>query len=261
MITVKILKPGINFTPETKVRLLLNLISGISTSKNLQEAFELVMEKISHAIGWSVADVWLVNPKTQELKMAYCYCPEESKRFFCEQSTNFSISADSWKETEARWYEELQHSDAARKQIFKAAGLYSAIAVPIIVDNEVLALFNFYSNKLLKQDDELVEYLTAVSQQLGIFLKQRKTDDELVKTEAEAKILSEKLQVLNEQLEEKIKKRTLELEERNNELKEFAHVVSHDLKSPLRAVSNFSQWILNDKENTLSPASKENLSM
>lgn len=259
MITVKILKPGVNFTPETKVRLLLNLISGITTSHSLKEAFEFVLEKISIAIGWSVADAWLVDPKTHELRMAYCYCPKESKQFFCEQSANFSIPIDSWKETEARWFEDLQFSDTARKQIFKAAGLYSAIAVPIIVDNEVLALFNFYSTKLLKQDEELVEYLTAVAQQLGISLKQRRTDDELIKTEAEAKTLTQKLKALNEQLEEKVKERTQELEERNNELKEFAHVVSHDLKSPLRAVSALSQWILNDKGNSLSPLSKENL--
>jgi len=261
MITVKILKPGVNFTPETKVRLLLTLISGIAASNSLQEAFEFVMEKISHAIGWSVADAWLADPKTKQMRIAYCYCPEASRRFFCEQSTNFSIPTGSWKETDARWYEDLHTSDAARKQIFKAAGLYSAIAVPIIVNNEVLALFNFYSTKPLKKDEELVEYLTAVAQQLGISLKQRRTDDELIKAEAEAKTLSQKLQALNDQLEEKVKERTLELEERNNELREFAHVVSHDLKSPLRAVSALSKWILEDKENTLSAASKENLGL
>ena len=41
------------------------------------------------------------------------------------------------------------------------------------------------------------------------------------------------------------------LEERNQELKRFAHVVSHDLKAPLRAVSNLSQWIEDDLEGTL----------
>ena len=41
------------------------------------------------------------------------------------------------------------------------------------------------------------------------------------------------------------------LEERNQELYQFAHVVSHDLKAPLRAVSNLSQWIEDDLEGLL----------
>ena len=48
------------------------------------------------------------------------------------------------------------------------------------------------------------------------------------------------------------KKAQVVLEERNQELKRFAHVVSHDLKAPLRAVSNLSQWIEDDLEGTLS---------
>lgn len=41
-----------------------------------------------------------------------------------------------------------------------------------------------------------------------------------------------------------------DLVNKNEELKEYAHVVSHDLKSPLRGISSLLQWIRDDKENT-----------
>ena len=40
-----------------------------------------------------------------------------------------------------------------------------------------------------------------------------------------------------------LEKRRQELEKRNRELDQFAQIVSHDLKSPLRAIHNLSEWI------------------
>lgn len=40
-----------------------------------------------------------------------------------------------------------------------------------------------------------------------------------------------------------------DLVSKNEELKEYAHVVSHDLKSPLRGISSLLQWVRDDDEN------------
>lgn len=48
-----------------------------------------------------------------------------------------------------------------------------------------------------------------------------------------------------------LKQAQADLQQRNHELNSFAHIVSHDLKAPLRAVANLSQWIEDDLQGVL----------
>ncbi len=49
----------------------------------------------------------------------------------------------------------------------------------------------------------------------------------------------------------------LALADRNQELDSFVYTVSHDLKAPLRAISNLSQWIEDDLEDKLPPDNQQ----
>jgi PAS domain S-box-containing protein len=64
-----------------------------------------------------------------------------------------------------------------------------------------------------------------------------------------------------EETERKLQEYAARLEKSNKELDQFAYIVSHDLKAPLRAIMNLSQWLQEDLEPTLSDDSKKNLDM
>jgi PAS domain S-box-containing protein len=50
-------------------------------------------------------------------------------------------------------------------------------------------------------------------------------------------------------------------ERRNRELDQFAHIVSHDLKAPLRAIANLSEWIEEDLAGKIEPETQTNLGL
>ncbi|CAM3566900.1 PAS domain-containing sensor histidine kinase [Zobellia roscoffensis] len=63
--------------------------------------------------------------------------------------------------------------------------------------------------------------------------------------------------ILENQKEQLLK----ELEQSNKGLQEYAHIVSHDLKSPLRSISALATWIQDDYKDVLDEAGQQNLTL
>ena len=68
------------------------------------------------------------------------------------------------------------------------------------------------------------------------------------------------LDITNQKILEFQKERLLkELENSNKGLQEYAHIVSHDLKSPLRSISALSTWLYEDYKDVLDETGQHNL--
>lgn len=111
-------------------------------------------------------------------------------------------------------------------------------------------LSTFYIMRLIssriKTMVKLAENITS-----GNFTKIQDTHrDELTRLSASLNTMSDSL-----------RKNITELEKRNKELDQFAYVVSHDLKAPIRGIHNVIQWIEEDLEGEISQEMRKYLSI
>ena len=115
---------------------------------------------------------------------------------------------------------------------------YSEITVPIVVEGHIIGIIDSeHPEKYFFNEGQLVTLINisrVIAMQLNnaISLEKRK--------EAEGKYI-------------KINK---ELAKKNEALEEYAHIVSHDLKSPLRSISALLSWIKEDNEELINDSSK-----
>ena len=155
---------------------------------------------------------------------------------------------DKIQSTKALWQIEL---GSMRNTFLTIAAVFFFLAV-------ILALL--FTGKLVKAMHRLIDGVTQVSN--GDLL--HKIDDKglLVKElQSFATVFNEmshnlhlshkKLDEYNRSLEATVKLRTKELEESNRDLEAFSYSVSHDLRSPLRAINGFSDILFEDHSDEL----------
>ena len=92
----------------------------------------------------------------------------------------------------------------------------------------------------------------AIQSTLIDITARKAAEDQLAENAAQLEKFNEDLMQARQRLEEY----TQDLEAANDELSQYAHVVSHDLKAPLRAIHNYSDFLAEDLSDSLDEEQK-----
>ena len=136
-------------------------------------------------------------------------------------------------------------------KLLRDLALTSVIIVPLKISNKTVGAISLITtdNKRIYSQSDL-EMAEEVANRASLAMTNAHLYDDAQKELAARTKLEEALRIANEELENRVESRTLELENTNlnlkrsnQELQDFAYVASHDLQEPLRKIQAFGNLL------------------
>jgi signal transduction histidine kinase/CHASE3 domain sensor protein len=222
-----------------------NIDKAILAAESIQSLVQAALTEMRQLVSFDQGFVALFNFETGTSEiLAGCSTTGELQP---PQGTKMTIEdfAPDEMQQSVRYLEDLTKTTSYPPIIrhLKSRGICCCLCVPMVVEKTLLGDINLATTKPAAFDSQSQDVAREVAAQLAIAIQQY--------------LLREQLQRYTSELEQRVAERTIELQEKNQELEAFTSSISHDLRAPLRTMQGFAQALQEDYNDNLDDIGRE----
>ncbi|MBW4470638.1 MAG: PAS domain S-box protein [Stenomitos rutilans HA7619-LM2] len=224
-------------------QLLKSVTHAIMTSADFHSALQVALQKVCEATQWEFGEAWVPNPDKTVIECSPAwYSKTDRLTEFRRQSEAFTFSLNSglpgriWASKRTEWHQDVSLEPTyCRAEVAMQAGLKATLGIPLLANDDVIAILVFYMFEARQEDQRLID-LIAASTELGLFIQRKQAEEEMQKS------------LVKEQ-------------ELNRFKSNFIANMSHELRTPLTSVLGLSTVLLQQHFGTLNPKQKQYLDL
>ena len=165
----------------------------LAEAATLSEATPKIIRAVCEAEGWDFGGIWEVDREHKVLRCAEMWHrPDAPLQAIASQTRTLSFARGEglpgrvWAKQHAVLIDDVAaDGDYRRAEVALAAGLRSALAFPIIIGGDVIAVVDFIGQSIPRADGRLLEMFGVIGRQLGLFFERKRSEVERRTLEAQ----------------------------------------------------------------------------
>ena len=156
--------------------LLQRVTKGANEADDIAEAFALSLREVCIQMGWDFGNAYLIDSGTREAVACDVWYAEEPDRLFAFIDASRQIRFTSGiglpgrvlRDSRPHWILDVRDDEGfLRRSEAKRCGIKSGCAFPIVIKDETVGLFEFFSSRTVMATDDLLATMAQISSQLG----------------------------------------------------------------------------------------------
>ncbi|HEX7318411.1 MAG TPA: GAF domain-containing protein [Pyrinomonadaceae bacterium] len=159
----------------------------LAESSDFEEAVPRILRAVCEALGWELGLVWALDREAKSLRFVEAWSAEgrDASEFVrVSRGRTFTrgepgLPGRVWGMGEPLWVEDLA-ADATfpRSSLARASGLHAALAFPVLMRGETVAVLEFFSRELRPPDAALLAMMSHVGSQIGQVIERQRAEAE-----------------------------------------------------------------------------------
>lgn len=147
-----------------------------------------LLKMVCLSFDWEIGEVWLIDKSESKLNCVMNWHKNSnrlSKFVKCSEIHHFNygegLPGEIWETKKTIWLSDFSTNPIfIRSSAAAAAGLSAVFGMPIIYNDTVYGVLDFFSVGMSKPDDELLRFMETVSKYLGDYIQQKYTIEKLL---------------------------------------------------------------------------------
>ncbi|MCP4252215.1 MAG: PAS domain S-box protein [Candidatus Scalindua sp.] len=159
----------------------------LAESVTIEEAAPKILQAVCTALEWNLGEMWIVDQQESVLRNAEIWhmpslkVPEfiaaTRQKTFPEQT---GLPGRVWETSKPIWIEDVAlDTNFSRASVAAREGLHGAFGFPIISGSEVIGTISFYSSEVNEPDNDLLNMMSSIGSQIGLFMCNKRVEEEL----------------------------------------------------------------------------------
>src|SRR5262245_30623736 len=169
----------------------------LAESATVGEAVPRILRAIGEGFGWQSGAFWTVEGDALRCAETWRAASAEASRM--EAAVRSSAIARGrglpgrvWESGAPTWVQDLSRDPESALSAASEAGFRSAVALPLLLEGQVLGVMEFFDKEARPEDAELLRNLLAMGSQIAQFLERKRAEERVRSREARFRALVER---------------------------------------------------------------------